>query len=116
LIYPTIDAGTHTFGVEVTINNSNMRVRPGMYSRVTLNFGTGESIVVPDVAVQKQAGANDKYIYVIEDGVAKYSKVELGQRLGENYEIVSGIKEGDVVVTAGQVRLIDGSPVEIIKE
>jgi RND family efflux transporter MFP subunit len=62
LIYPTIDAGTHTFGVEVFINNNNLRVRPGMYARVSLNFGTGESIVVPDGAVQKQAGANDKYV------------------------------------------------------
>jgi RND family efflux transporter MFP subunit len=115
LIYPTIDAGTHTFGVEVFINNSDLRVRPGMYSRVTLNFGSDESIVVPDAAVQKQAGANDKYIFTIENGVAKHNKVELGQRLGDNYEILSGIKEGDVVVTAGQTRLIDGTKVEIIK-
>jgi RND family efflux transporter MFP subunit len=114
LIYPTIDAGTHTFGVEVFINNSDQRVRPGMYARVTLNFGAGESIVVPDGAVQKQAGANDKYVYTVENGIAKYNKVELGQRLGENYEILSGIKEGDVVVTAGQTRLIDGTAVVVI--
>jgi len=115
LIYPTIDAATHTFGVQVTINNTNMKVRPGMYGRVTLNLGTGQSIVIPDAAVQKQAGANDKYVFVIENGTARYQKVELGQRLGDNYEILSGINVGDVIVTAGHSRLIDGTKVEIIK-
>ena len=114
LIYPTIDEGTHTFGVEITINNSGMRVRPGMFGRVTLNFGTGQSILVPDVAVQKQTGANDKYVYIIENGKAGYRKVELGQQLGDKYEILSGINAGDVVVTAGQARLIDGTEVEVI--
>ena len=114
LIYPTIDASTHTFGVEVSINNANMRVRPGMYAKVTLNFGTGKSIVVPDAAVQKQAGSNDRYAFVVENGIAKYRKVELGQRLDQNFEILSGLNAGDIVVTAGQNRLIDGTPVEII--
>ncbi|MDR2621744.1 MAG: efflux RND transporter periplasmic adaptor subunit [Dysgonamonadaceae bacterium] len=115
LIYPTIDAATHTFGVEVDINNKNMRVRPGMYARVSLNFGVKQSIVIPDAAVQKQAGANDKYVFVVENGVARYRKVELGQRLENNYEILSGLNDGDIVVTAGQTRLIDGTAVETIK-
>jgi RND family efflux transporter MFP subunit len=115
LIYPTIDAATHTFGVEAAIDNGNLKVRPGMFGRVTLNFGTVKSIVVPDLAVQKQAGANDKYVFVVENGLARYRKVELGQRLENNYEILSGINDGDIVVTAGQSRLIDGTQVEIIK-
>ncbi|MDR1610108.1 MAG: efflux RND transporter periplasmic adaptor subunit [Candidatus Symbiothrix sp.] len=114
LIYPTIDAATHTFGVEAAIDNGNLKVRPGMFGRVSLNFGTVKSIVVPDLAVQKQAGANDKYVFIVENGLARYRKVELGQRLENNYEILSGINDGDVVVTAGQSRLIDGTQVEII--
>ena len=116
LIYPTIDATTHTFGVEVTINNPNLRVRPGMYARVSMNFGNKKSIIVPDLAVSKQAGSNDKYVFSVIDGVAKYNKVELGQRLGDKYEILSGLNDGDVVVTAGQSRLIEGSKVEIVQE
>ncbi|MDR1738595.1 MAG: efflux RND transporter periplasmic adaptor subunit [Candidatus Symbiothrix sp.] len=114
LIYPTIDASTHTFGVEVTINNANNRVRPGMYARISLNFGEVQHIVIPDAAVQKQAGANDKYVFTIENGVAKYHKIELGQRLGDTYEIISGIEPGQEVVIAGQTRLIEGSKVEVI--
>ncbi|MDR0682246.1 MAG: efflux RND transporter periplasmic adaptor subunit [Dysgonamonadaceae bacterium] len=112
LIYPTIDAATHTFGVEVAINNRNAKVRPGMYARIELNFGIGQSIVVPDMAVQKQTGSNDKYIYTVENGRAKYHKVELGRRLNADYEILSGINQGDEVIIAGQSRLIDGTPVE----
>jgi len=115
LIYPTIDAATHTFGVQVTIPNSDLKVRPGMYGRVTLNFGAEESILVPDVAVQKQSGANDKFVYVVEDGKVRYCKVELGQQLGSNYVILSGVNAGDVIVTAGHSRLIDGTEVEIVK-
>ena len=57
LIYPTIDSNTHTFPVEVSIANANQRVRPGMFGRVTLNFGTKEHVVVPDMAIVKQAGS-----------------------------------------------------------
>jgi len=115
LIYPTIDAATHTFGVQVSIDNKDMKVRPGMYGRVTLNFGTGQSILVPDIAVQKQTGSNDKFVFAIENGIARYRKVELGQHLGDNYEILSGVNAGDVIVTAGHARLIEGTEVEIIK-
>ncbi|MDR1527381.1 MAG: efflux RND transporter periplasmic adaptor subunit [Dysgonamonadaceae bacterium] len=115
LIYPTVDAASHTFGVEVDINNSQMKIRPGMFARVTLNLGSQENIVVPDVAVQKQSGSNDKYVFTVENGVARYHKVELGQRLGDRYEILSGIAAGQEVVIAGQARLIDGTEVEIIK-
>lgn len=114
LVYPTIDAKTHTFGVEVAIENKGMKVRPGMYARVTLDFGEHQSIVVADAAVQKQAGSNDRYVYIIENGIAKYRKVELGQRLNDKYEILSGVTPGDVVVTAGQNRLVDGTAVEIL--
>ena len=115
LVYPTIDAMTHTFGVQIAINNSDLRVRPGMYGKVTLNFGTAESIVVPDVAVQKQSGSNDKFVFIVENGKAGYRKVELGQHLGDFFEILSGISAGDVVVTAGHSRLIEGTEVEIVK-
>jgi RND family efflux transporter MFP subunit len=115
LVYPTVDASSHTFGVEVTISNRDMKVRPGMYARLTLNFGTGESVVVPDMAVQKQSGANDKYVYVVQDGAARYRRVEPGQRLGDQCEILSGLEPGDEVVTAGHARLIDGTPVQVIQ-
>ena len=56
LIYPTIDAATRTFPIEIKLDNRDQRVRPGMFARATLNFGTADNVVVPDLAIVKQAG------------------------------------------------------------
>ena len=114
LLYPTINSATHTFPVEVICQNADQRLRPGMFARVTATFGTNHNVVVPDVAVVKQQGSGEHFIYVLNaDNTVTYTKVELGRRLGSRYEIVSGIKEGDKVVTEGQVRLKNGVNVTV---
>ena len=114
LLYPTINSATHTFPVEVICENKDQRLRPGMFARVTATFGTNHSVVVPDVAVVKQQGSGEHFIYVLNaDNTVTYTKVELGRRLGNRYEIISGIKEGDKIVTEGQVRLKNGVSVEV---
>ncbi len=114
LLYPTVSATTHTFPVEVICENKDERLRPGMFARVTANFGTNHHIVVPDVAVVKQQGSGEHFIYVLQpDNTVKYTLVELGKRMGSRYEIVSGLKEGDRIVTEGQVRLKDGVSVTV---
>ncbi len=115
LIYPAIDAATHTFPVEITINNSERKLRPGMYARVTLNLGTENHVVVPDIAVVKRAGSGDRYVYVYENGKVSYNKVVLGQRMGDRYELVSGVPDNAVIVVAGQNKLTDGMEVEVEK-
>jgi RND family efflux transporter MFP subunit len=114
LLYPTVNSATHTFPVEVIYQNSDERLRPGMFARVTANFGTNHHVVVPDVAVVKQQGSGEHFIYVLNaDNTVTYTKVELGRRLGNRYEIVSGINEGDRIVTEGQVRLKNGVSVTV---
>ncbi len=115
IVYPSIDATTHTFPVEITINNQSQKVRPGMFARATVNFGDEQHVLVPDVAVVKQIGAGDRYVYVYKDGKVSYNKVELGRQIGDQYEILSGVRDGDQVVTAGQTKLANGREVEVIK-
>jgi RND family efflux transporter MFP subunit len=115
LIYPTIDERTRTFGVEVKINNNNGKVRPGMFARVKMNFGNIKHVVVPDIAVVKQSGSAERFVYVYADGKVSYRKIELGQRLGAEYELLSGIENGEVVVVSGQSKLNDGVEVEVVK-
>ena len=115
LVYPTINAATHTFPVEVTLANANQRVRPGMFARVTMNFGTKNHVVVPDMAVVKRAGSGDRYVYVYNNGKVSYNKVELGRRIGTEYELLSGVENNAQVVIAGQTRLADGVEVEVIQ-
>ncbi len=114
IIYPSVSATTHTFPVEITIPNTDQRLRPGMFARVTANFGTNHNIVIPDVAVVKQIGSGEHFVYVLrDDNTVKYTLVELGRRMGDKYEILSGLNEGDKIVTEGQARLKDGIEVTV---
>lgn len=113
LVYPTIDPRSHTFPVEITIPNYDYKIRPGMYARVRVNFGTEKRIVVPDVAVVKQQGSGDRFVYAYEDGKIVYHKVEIGRREGDAYELISGINDGAIVAVMGHSRLQNGEKVEI---
>ena len=116
LVHPTIDSSTRTFTVEVTLPNSNSRIRTGMFARVEFNYGSVRHVVVPDRAVVKQSGSGNKYVYVYKDGKVSYNRVELGQRLGTRYELLSGVENNSDVVITGQTRLADGARVEIMKD
>lgn len=115
LVYPTIDAATRTFPVEIKLANKDQRVRPGMFARATLNFGTQDNVVVPDLAIVKQAGSGDRYVFVYKEGKVSHNKVILGRRMGAEYELKSGVDNNAQVVVAGQARLLDGTEVEVEK-
>lgn len=112
-VYPTVDEATRTFGVEIRIPNPKEQLKPGMFARVNIDFGSAENVVVPDRAVVKQTGSGNKYVYVLHGNTVSYNKVEIGQRLGTSYELLSGVNNGDTVVIAGQTRLADGVQVEV---
>ncbi len=113
LIHPTVDANTRTFQVEVTMPNAQNRIHSGMFARVDMNFGSKRNVVVPDRAVVKQSGSGNKYVYVYKDGKVSYNKVELGQRIGDRYELLSGVPDNSDVVVTGQTRLADGAAVKV---
>jgi len=115
LIYPTIDERTRTFAVEIRMANNNNKVRPGMFGRVTMEFGKVKHVVVPDFAIVKQAGSGAKFVYVYNDGKVQYKQVELGRRNESDYEILSGLSKGEQIVVAGQSKLADGVAVKLVK-
>ena len=115
LVYPTINAATRTFPVEITIANANQRVRPGMFARVTFSYGSANHVVVPDQAVVKQTGSGDRYVYVYNNGTIEFKKVELGRRMGTEYELIGGVASGDNVVTEGHSRVVNGGKAEVVK-
>lgn len=113
-IYPTIDAATHTFTAEVNVANGDRLLRPGMYARVTVNFGSNHSIVVPDDCVVKQQGSGVRSVFVLQaDNTVKEVVVTLGRHFGTEYDILSGVAEGDKVVVKGQASLKNGSKVNV---
>jgi len=115
LIYPTIDERTRTFGVEIKLNNSNNKIRPGMFARVNIEFGKAKRIVVSDRAIVKQAGSGAKFVYIYNDGKVQYKQIEIGRRVDNDYEVLSGLEVGEQVVVAGQAKLVDGTSVKVIK-
>lgn len=115
LVYPTIDPATRTFQVEIKLTNNDQRVRPGMFARATMHFGSSQHVVIPDQAVVKQAGSGDRYVYIYKNGKVSYEKVDLGRRMDNRYEVLSGVQDGDQVVTTGQNRLNNGMEVEVVK-
>ena len=113
-IYPTVDPATRTFTVEVKVDNNYKTLRPGMFVRATINFGVNNNVVIPDVAVVKQQGSGERFVYVLnEDNTVTYQKVVLGRRMGAEYEVLEGILNGAKVVTGGQIRLKDGIKVTV---
>ena len=108
-IYPTIDPATRTFTVEVVVDNNYSTLRPGMFTRVTVDFGSNNNVVIPDVAVVKQQGSGERFVYVLNaDNTVSYKKVVLGRRMGTEYEVLEGLSDGDKIVTGGMIRLKDG--------
>jgi RND family efflux transporter MFP subunit len=115
LIHPTVDATSRTFQVEIAITNRSDKVRTGMFARVGFNYGTNQSVVIPDRAVQKQVGSGVRYVWVYQGGEVELREVELGQRLEDRYEIKGGLVPGTQVVIAGASRLQDGAKVQLKK-
>lgn len=116
-IYPTINNATRTFQVEVSVPNNDERVRPGMFARVTLPYATVNRVIISDRAVNKLMGSGDRYVFIYNpaDSTVRYSKVELGQHMGYEYEVLSGVKNGDQVVVRGQLGVTSGEKVELNK-
>ncbi|MCK9163676.1 MAG: efflux RND transporter periplasmic adaptor subunit [Bacteroidales bacterium] len=115
LIAPTIDPLTRTFMVEAKFTNANQKLRPGMFGRVELNLGKAMKVIIPDRAIIKQSGTNNKYVFIEKDGVVEYRQVELGRRMGDKYELLSGVNDGENVVITGHSRLLDGKNVVVVK-
>ena len=108
-IYPTVDPATRTFTVEVVVDNNNSALRPGMFARAKISFGVNNNVVIPDVAVVKQQGSGERFVYVLNaDNTVTYKKVVLGRRMGAEYEVLEGLEDGAKIVTGGMIRLKDG--------
>jgi membrane fusion protein (multidrug efflux system) len=114
-IYPTIDNSTKTFTVEVKIQNENLKLRPGMFSKIQLNLGKGNAILVPNIALVKQTGTNDMYVLLNKNNVAIKTLVKTGRMIDDRIEILDGLSEGNEIIILGQNKLENQTPISIIK-
>ena len=116
VVYPTIDAASHTFQCKVVIPNASEKLRPGMYVTTTLGLGKENTIVVPYQSVEKLIGSNERFVFINENGYAKRVSVKLGQRFDEQIEIIAPeIQPGVEYIHKGQSKLVDGVKIEVKK-
>ena len=116
IVYPTVDPASHTFQCKIVIPNGRQLLRPGMYVTTTIGLGKAKAIVAPYQAVEKLVGANDRYVFLNENGRAKRVSVELGQRFDQDIEIISPeIVPGVEMVTTGQHKLVDGVKLNVVE-
>ena len=114
VVYPTIDAASHTFQCKVVIPNASEKLRPGMYVTTTLGLGKENTIVVPYQSVEKLIGSNERFVFINENGYAKRVSVKLGQRFDEQIEIIAPeIQPGVEYIHKGQSKLVDGMKIEV---
>jgi len=107
-----VDASTDTIKLKGRFANSDHRLWPGQFARVSLRVTTiPHALVLPGQAIQ--TGQDGQFVFVVkDDGTVDQQPVTIGQRVGEDVVVEKGLKSGQVVVTEGQLRLEAGTKVQ----
>lgn len=113
-VYPEIDESTHTVTVEADLDTP--AASPGMFARIRLPVDSAaDAVVVPDTALLTDLNGKP-YVFILDDGKAVKRLVEKGIESGSSVQIKKGISPGEMVITAGNDSLKDGSPVRVQKK
>jgi len=120
-IDPRVDPATRNVQVRATVRNPKHTLLPGMFATVAITSGAAQRyITLPQTAVSYNPYGDT--VFVVEEKKAQDGKASLvatqkfvttGPTRGDQVAILSGIKEGDTVVTAGQIKLRTGAPVTV---
>lgn len=111
-VSPSVDQGTRTFTVEILVDNSDRKLKPGFFAKGVIYTHSDENVLaIPENAISTLAGVSN--VYIIENGKARQQMISLGTRVGNLYEIVSGLKGDEVLATSNLTLLATGVPVRI---
>ena len=105
-IDPVVDPNTRSAKLRAKIANPGGRLHPGQFVRVQLETGGGsvDAVLVPEQALMQDGDV--RFVYTIVAGKAKRVEIKTGVRVPGMVQAVSGLKAGDVVITAGQTKPI----------
>jgi len=115
LIYPQADSQSLSFLVRVLLQNTsaNNRLKPGMFTRVTINLGPpGNAVFIPESSIFNQKN-NEGSIFIVNGKSLTERKVIIGTTMGEECEITSGLNSGELVVLRPDPDLREGTNVSI---
>lgn len=112
-IDPRLDVAGRSLLVRALVPNQERRLRPGLFARVTVLLQLKEdALTVPEQAIVPQG--DSQFVFKIVDGKVQFTKVVIGTRREGRVEIIEGLTAGDQVVTAGQLKIRDGSAVSVV--
>ncbi len=111
-ISPVANPVSRTIDVELTLPNPGYRIKPGMYAEAEWTENKRPARVVPLTAVVERSGR--KYVFLVEDGRARLAPVTVGVVAGDAIEIVTGVADGQRVVTTGATQLNDKDKIRVI--
>ncbi|AYM14718.1 MULTISPECIES: efflux RND transporter periplasmic adaptor subunit [Agrobacterium] len=108
----TIDKQTGTLEARAIVANPDRQLLPGQFVRATITgISAEDAIVIPEMALMQ--GPQGQFVYKVDNaGKAQVSPVRLGQKLGDNWLVLSGLAAGDKVITEGIIKVIPGAPVQ----
>jgi RND family efflux transporter MFP subunit len=111
-VSPSIDQATRTFAVEILVDNKDRKLKPGFFAKGVIFTHRDENVMaVPEYAVSRLAGVSN--VYVIENGKARQQPVSIGLRIGDNFEILSGLKGDETLAASNLNQLATGVSVKI---
>jgi membrane fusion protein (multidrug efflux system) len=112
-IDPRIEEASRTILIRARIPNLEIRLRPGMFARVSIALGERpNAILVPEQAVVPMG--QDNFVFRVVNGKAALTKIKIGLRRVGEVEILEGLTPTDTVVTSGQMKIRDGAPIMIL--
>jgi len=114
-----VDTASRTIQVRAKIENPSLRLRPGMFATVTISVGAPANLItLPQTAITYNPYGDT--VYILHQGqdhagkpalIANESFVQVGDTRGDQVAILKGVSPGDLIVTAGQLKLHNGSTV-----
>ncbi len=113
LVEPSLNARTRSSRAEIAVPNPGEVLLPGMFAHVTLELPPREMILIPSRGVTQQEGTGTYFAMIVDEGVAVRRELQLGLMYGEDYEVLSGLKGGEQIVTSGRFGLADGASVTV---
>ena len=114
-ISPTLEVMRRTAKVEILIDNPEGTIKPGMFAKVTVPVKVHtNAIIISRTSLIGDTNAKSQNVFVVENGVSQRRPVEVGLLRGGEAEVISGINEGEAIVTAGQHSLKDGESVRVV--
>jgi cobalt-zinc-cadmium efflux system membrane fusion protein len=115
-ISPTLDEMSRTAQVEITVENPEHRLKPGMFAQVLIPTEVrSDTVLVPRSAIIENEANGERYVFVVDSGRSRKTSVEYGLTEGSLVEIIKGLDAGVPVIISGQQNLRHGDFVQVVK-